>query len=114
MQSSHQPIMAGFAAALTRWPFEWAQGLLQHGSFAERRALALARQPGVDTATAWADSLRTLQASGVAAGFDIARSQYAAGVQAGMFERSLLASGEFERRLARLERLTLGPWARTV
>jgi hypothetical protein len=46
--------------------------------------------------------------------FDLARAQYAAAVQAGLIERSLLGSGALERKLGLLERLTLGPWARTV
>jgi hypothetical protein len=50
----------------------------------------------------------------VAAAFDLARAQYAAAVQTGLIERSLLASSAFERRLGLLERLLLGPWARTV
>ena len=46
--------------------------------------------------------------------FDLARAQHAAGVQAGLLQRSLLASAEFERRLGQLERLALGPLARRV
>ncbi len=46
--------------------------------------------------------------------FDIARSQYARAVHAGLIERSLLANAEFERKLGALERFALGPWARRV
>ncbi len=46
--------------------------------------------------------------------FDVARAQYAHGVQAGLIECSILASRDFERALGALERLTLGPLARRV
>lgn len=46
--------------------------------------------------------------------FDIARAQYAAGVQVGLIERSLLGWAKFERQINLLEKLTLGPWARSV
>jgi hypothetical protein len=46
--------------------------------------------------------------------FDAARAQYARGVQLGLFERSILASRDFECALGALERLTLGPLARHV
>jgi hypothetical protein len=46
--------------------------------------------------------------------FDMAREQYAKAVQAGWIQRSLLASAQFGRTLTALERLTLGPWARTL
>ncbi|HEX6364111.1 MAG TPA: hypothetical protein VFZ93_14235 [Albitalea sp.] len=45
--------------------------------------------------------------------FDACRALHAAAVQNGLAERSLLASAAFERRLAALERLALGAWART-
>lgn len=86
MQNFDFAPIARFAVALAKWPFVWAQGLLRD------------RTP----------------AFGPGAGFDFLRTQYAAAVQAGVIERSLLASGAFERRLGVLERLTLGPWARRV
>lgn len=46
--------------------------------------------------------------------FDLARAQYARAVQAGLIERSMLASRDFARALTAIERLTLGPWARRV
>jgi hypothetical protein len=46
--------------------------------------------------------------------FDIARAQYARAVQAGLIERSMLASRDFSRTMGALEQLTLGPWARHV
>jgi hypothetical protein len=46
--------------------------------------------------------------------FDTMRAQYAAAVDAGIVERSLIASGRFERMLGMLERFLLGPLARRV
>lgn len=44
--------------------------------------------------------------------FDALRFQYASAVAAGLVRPSLLASGRWERALAALERLLLGPLAR--
>ncbi|MGI9134403.1 MAG: hypothetical protein ACR2I0_10755 [Rhodoferax sp.] len=44
--------------------------------------------------------------------FDVARAQYARAVEAGLLQRSMLASRDFARTLGALERLALGPWAR--
>jgi hypothetical protein len=49
----------------------------------------------------------------MAAPFDACRAMHAAAVQAGVAERSLLASAAFERRMDVLERTALGPLART-
>ncbi len=46
--------------------------------------------------------------------FDVARAQYAAAVQWGLVERSMLASRNFAHALGALEQLALGPWARRV
>lgn len=46
--------------------------------------------------------------------FDTMRSQYASAVAHGLVERSMLASGRFERALGALERLALGPFARRL
>lgn len=44
--------------------------------------------------------------------FDALRLQYANAVMAGLLHRSILASGEWERAVDALEKLTLGPLAR--
>ncbi len=44
--------------------------------------------------------------------FDALRANYAAAVRSGAVAPSLLAAGRFERHVARLETLLLGPWAR--
>jgi hypothetical protein len=46
--------------------------------------------------------------------FDIARATYAKSVQLGLVEQSMIAGAKFERDLASLELVTLGPWARRV
>lgn len=53
-------------------------------------------------------------ASRVRAAIDLGRSMYGAAVQAGVVERSMLASAAVGRALHRLEHQALGPWARTV
>jgi hypothetical protein len=44
--------------------------------------------------------------------FDAMRAQHAAAVCAGLIERSILESRDFEHKVDALERLTLGPLAR--
>jgi hypothetical protein len=46
--------------------------------------------------------------------FDTVRTQYARAVQAGLVERSILASRDLELALGALEGLALGPLARRV
>lgn len=46
--------------------------------------------------------------------FDAVRAQYAGAVSAGFIERSMIASGRFERALGTIEHLMLGPLARRV
>jgi hypothetical protein len=46
--------------------------------------------------------------------FDSIRAQYAGAVSAGIIERSLIASGTFERALGAIEQFVLGPLARRV
>ena len=114
MQPCSSSMLIPFLTVQSTWPLEWARSLLQQQGFARRRVLALTERPSVTTAVGLIDAVSLWQASGASAPFDLARAQYAAGVQAGLIERSLLASGAFERGLDALERLTLGPWARTV
>jgi hypothetical protein len=46
--------------------------------------------------------------------FDSARAQYAQAVRAGLVQRSMLASRDFELALGAMEQATLGPLARRV
>jgi hypothetical protein len=46
--------------------------------------------------------------------YDMAREQYGMAVQMGVLQRSMLAWAKFERHIDRLEKATLGPWARQV
>ena len=114
MQYVHFVALSRWVGALSSAPFAWARGWFQrHASFCQP---AVAKNDGqsFNIGPSAVNAARAWQTQGLAAGFDLARAQYAAGVQAGLIERSLLASGAFERRLGVLERLTLGPWARRV
>lgn len=65
----------------------------------------------------WLDATRQATDASLRAArfpFDAARANYATAVQAGLIERSMLASRDFERTLKWLETVTLGPWARQV
>lgn len=65
----------------------------------------------------WRDATRQATDAGLRAArfpFDAARTHYATAVKAGLIERSMLASRDFERTLNWLETVTLGPWARQV
>lgn len=46
--------------------------------------------------------------------FDLMRAQYAAAARAGLVQRSMLASSRFDRTLTALERLSYGPFARSL
>jgi len=59
---------------------------------------------------------RTSHSIGHALGlpFDIARALHAQAASSGLIRKSMLEGRDFERTLAALEQLTLGPWARRV
>jgi hypothetical protein len=101
-----------WVGAMSVWPLEVARSLLHRQATAWKRAssgpVALA------TASAWAGFAHAGTAASLAWPFDLARAQHAASVQAGLCERSLIASADFERRIDLLERMTLGPLARRV
>ena len=46
--------------------------------------------------------------------FDSARTLYAIAAQTGLIQKSMLANRDFERVLTTMERLMLGPWARSL
>lgn len=46
--------------------------------------------------------------------FDVARETYAKAVRAGFIKDSMLTGAKFAQSLGVLEKLTLGPWARSV
>lgn len=46
--------------------------------------------------------------------YDLFRASYATAVKWGLIKDSLLGSAKFERDICKIEKLTLGPWARRV
>lgn len=114
MQSFHLPPLAWFAGVLLGCRVAPASGLAPQQLTAAHRASAQLDEQSLRSAVDAADAFRRLQTVGLTSGFDAARAQYAAGVQSGLIERSLLASAAFERKLGLLEQWLLGPWARSV
>ena len=53
-------------------------------------------------------------AAGLGLPFDAARAVHAAAARAGLIQKSILESRDFEHTLSALEHFTLGPWARHV
>jgi hypothetical protein len=90
------------------WGRAWQQAQLQHSLF------ELFRRPGVQAAERLTRALHDGAASLASLPFDLARAQHAAGVLAGAWPRSLLESTRFEQQLGAMERLALGPLARSV
>jgi hypothetical protein len=114
MQSFHAVPAGEMFLSLAQWPLQWLSGVLARQSTALRKLSALVERPTPDAAAGFASALWDWRSTAAAAPFDLVRSEYAAGVQCGAIERSILASAAFERDLGALERLTLGPFARTV
>jgi len=99
---------------LWRWPADLALNQARRQLECQRRTVDMTRQPGVAQAgqlrVAWHD----LIAATLAWPFDLARLQHSAAVQLGLLPKSLLQSSHVEQRLGALERLTLGPLARSL
>jgi len=90
------------------WTFPTQQLHLQHC------LLDLFQRPGARAVDQMMRALRECFGSLLALPFDLVRAQHAAGVCTGALPRSLLESTQFERQLVTMERLTLGPLARSV
>ncbi len=102
-------------ADLARLPADLAWGRVWQQTRLQRSLLEwLFQRPGALTADPWMHALRHGAASLVNLPFDMARVQHAAGVLAGVRPRSLLESMRFEQQLGAMERLALGPLARSV
>jgi hypothetical protein len=87
--------------------------MLRSNLIPETRPLPMAATPTVLPAvSAGAAAMANVGVGLLRMPFDAARTQYARGVQVGLFERSMLAARDFEGALGALERLTLGPLAR--
>jgi hypothetical protein len=76
--------------------------------------LDLFQRPGAKAADQVVRVLRDCAGGVLALPFDLARVQHAAGVRAGVLPRSLLESTRFEQQMVTMERLTLGPLARSL
>lgn len=66
------------------------------------------------SARTWSEQHKRAMSGLLALPFDAARAQYGTAVELGLVRRSILASRRLERWLDRLERLSLGPFARRV
>jgi hypothetical protein len=90
------------------WSRVWEQMRQQFGLF------SLFQHPDAQAADRLARALREGATSIASLPFDVARAQHAAAVLAGAWPRSLLESTQFEQQLDAIERLALGPLARSV
>jgi hypothetical protein len=101
-------------ADLARLPSDLAWGCAWQQARLQRSLFELFQRPGAQSADRLASTLHEGAASLASLPFDMARVQHAAGVLAGAWPRSLLESTRFEQRLGTMERLALGPLARSV
>ena len=114
MQSFHAVPVSELVSSIAQWPRQWLGGVLARQSTALRKLSTLIEHPTPDAASGFALALWDWRSTATAVPFDLVRCEYAAGVQCGVIERSILASAAVERGLGALERLTLGPFARSV
>jgi hypothetical protein len=87
---------------------------VQQQALLQRCLLDLLQHPGAEAADQASRALRDCVGGVMALPFDLARVQHAAGVCAGVLPRSLLESTRFEQQMVTMERLTLGPLARSL
>lgn len=101
-------------ADLIRLPADLACSQVQQQARLQLSLFDALQRPGATAADQAAHVLRDGVANLLGLPFDMARAQHAASVLAGALPRSLLESTRFERQLGAMERLVLGPLARTV
>jgi hypothetical protein len=101
-------------AVLTCMPVDLARHPMQQQARLQHCLLDLLQRPGVKAVDQLMHALRDCIGGLLALPFDLARVQHAAGVCAGALPRSLLEATRFEQQLVAMERLTLGPMARSV
>jgi hypothetical protein len=107
----------GFTLLAARLPLvsvEVACAQAQRQVQLQRTLFAAVRQPKVEVLAHAFLALWASVCGMLTLPFDMLRAQHAAGVQAGALPRSLLESQRFEQQLGELEKLTLGPLARSV
>jgi hypothetical protein len=95
-------------------PIHLACGPLRQQAHLQHCLLDLWQRPGAQAADQLMCALRDCAGGLLTLPFDFARAQHAVGVHAGALPRSLLESTQFEQQLVTMERLTLGPLARSV
>ena len=101
-------------AALAGVPADLARHHVQQHVHLQQCMLDLFQRPGARAVDQLMRALRDCAGCLLTLPFDMARAQHAAGVCAGALPRSLLESTHFEQQLVTMERLTLGPLARSV
>jgi len=109
--SPFQPFVT-YATNLARWPFALTQSSLEHHADLQQKTLALTQELSFDHMQDVTAAARAYMSTALAAPFDAMRAQYAASVRAGVIECSMLGWRDFERKLASVEKLALGPLAR--
>ena len=109
MMAPHRPL-----AELTGMPVNLACQQVQQQARMQHCLVDLLQRPGVKALDQLMHALRDGIGSLLALPFDLARAQHAAGVHSGRLPRSLLESTQFEQQLVAMERLALGPLARSV
>jgi hypothetical protein len=103
-----------FIADLSRIPAELASTQVQRQAHWQRSLFEVFQRPSAEGADEALRALWECVIGVVALPFDVARAQHAAGVHAGALPRSLMESQHFEQQIGAIERLTLGPLARSV
>lgn len=101
-------------ADLARLPADLAWGRVLQQARLQFGLFELLQHPGVQSADRLAGALGEVAADLAGLPFDLARAQHAAAVLAGAWPRSLLESVQFERQRGAIERLALGPLARSA
>lgn len=114
MQSFQWPPLGEMLASVVQWRFNWTSRVVACQAAALRQLYVVVQRPSPSSIDRLVANLRDCGASATSAPFDMARSGYAAGVQCGLIERSLLGSAAFDRQLASIEQQVCWPYARTV
>jgi hypothetical protein len=97
-----------------RYLSDWAAAQVRRQWRLQGRLLEAAVRPGHEQAASVQHEVGEVLSHVLALPFDMIRAQHALAVQTGMWPRSLLESQRFESHLEAMERLALGPLARSL